>query len=447
MSMSFLHVQEAAAAAISSPSSFTSRPSSFPSSSSSSSYSSHTGLSEHLRRAEFILQYGAGQVDVNSPACSHCMDVMEQALDKELAHLAEEEARYTSVIAHHSTTCPPSLPPSLTSTRAVMEDAVQRLHEKCEVSRGEEEGLREGLARLMKEEAAVAREARAFWRALCAHEEGGREGEEGREDVWRDIAKIHARVTSLEAPENALLRVLLEGGGRGGGREGGGRGVWDDIFVERGGGKEGGRVGGLGGENIYTINGFRLARREVPRIDLWWSEINAAWGQVVLIVNAVAHVVGFQEGGREEEGEGGWERGKGRYRAVYVGAASRLVQDQGRKNQLAFPLFVVGGGGRGGRKLRGGGGEGKEGKQQQQHYGRLEEGVRRLCLLVSEVQKFVLAGDEEGRELVMEKEERLYMLDLTKTGLRDETAWNTAVQRLVAALGWLVRAACVGRRG
>lgn len=132
---------------------------------------------------------------------------------------------------------------------------------------------------------------------------------------------------------------------------------------------------------------------------------------------------------------------------MYVGAASRLVQDQGRKNQLAFPLFVVGGGGRGGRKLRGGGGEGKEGKQQQQHYGRLEEGVRRLCLLVSEVQKFVLAGDEEGRELVMEKEERLYMLDLTKTGLRDETAWNTAVQRLVAALGWLMRAACVGRRG
>jgi len=73
--------------------------------------------------------------------------------------------------------------------------------------------------------------------------------------------------------------------------------------------------------------------------------------------------------------------------------------------------------------------------------------VRRLCLLVAEMQKFVLAGDEEGRELVMEKEERLYELDLTKTGLRDEIAWNTAVRRLVAALAWLVRAACAGRRG
>ena len=133
---------------------------------------------------------------------------------------------------------------------------MQRLNEKCEVSRGEEEGLREGLERLMREEAVVAREEKAFWRALCAHEEGGREWEEGKEDVWRDIEKVHARVASLEAPENALLRVLLAGGGSGGGRRGGGGGgVWDDVFLKHGGGREGGREGGRGGgwggEHLY----------------------------------------------------------------------------------------------------------------------------------------------------------------------------------------------------
>lgn len=41
-----------------------------------------------------------------------------------------------------------------------------------------------------------------------------------------------------------------------------------------------------------TINGFRLGR--LPSVQVEWSEINAAWGQAVLLLNALARKTGLQ---------------------------------------------------------------------------------------------------------------------------------------------------------
>jgi hypothetical protein len=41
-----------------------------------------------------------------------------------------------------------------------------------------------------------------------------------------------------------------------------------------------------------TISGFRLGR--TPEVAVEWDEINAAWGQAVLLLHTMAQVVGLQ---------------------------------------------------------------------------------------------------------------------------------------------------------
>lgn len=48
----------------------------------------------------------------------------------------------------------------------------------------------------------------------------------------------------------------------------------------------------IGHDGVFgTINGLRLGR--VPNVPVEWSEINAAWGMTVLLLNTIARKVGF----------------------------------------------------------------------------------------------------------------------------------------------------------
>lgn len=107
-----------------------------------------------------------------------------------------------------------------------------------------------------------------------------------------------------------------------------------------------------------------------------------------------------------------------RYRAVYLGASSRILQDPGLRSQLAFPLFVA-----------------------RRAAPRVDEGARRVCLLAAELQRHVLALDREERRMELHVGERLMDLDLSPGGLRDEAAWAAALARLVGCLRWLARVA------
>jgi hypothetical protein len=107
-----------------------------------------------------------------------------------------------------------------------------------------------------------------------------------------------------------------------------------------------------------------------------------------------------------------------RYKAVYLGPSSRILQDPGLRTQLAFPLFIA-----------------------RRAAPRVDEGARRVCLLAAEMQRHVLALDREERRMELHVGERLMDLDLSVGGLKDEAAWATALARLVGCLRWLVRVA------
>jgi hypothetical protein len=204
---------------------------------------------------------------------------------------------------------------------------VKALQEEEEVSRGEEESLREKLRFLSTRE----REARAreeeFWDALCRCEEDKWEDEEGVEEMLREVERLHARAEALQRPDHAVLKMLLFGrkGGREGGREGG-KGRDEEALVAL---EPGGSSGG--GETVFRVHGQRVARREDPRRDLWWAEINAAWGRVVLLVIALVHAVGF-EGEGEERGEEPGGRGHGKCIKAAAGDAD------GRRGPTVVPV-------------------------------------------------------------------------------------------------------------
>lgn len=110
-----------------------------------------------------------------------------------------------------------------------------------------------------------------------------------------------------------------------------------------------------------------------------------------------------------------------RYKAVYLGASSRILQAPGLRTQIAFPLFVA-----------------------RRAAPRVDEGARRVCLLAAELQQHVLALDREERRMELHVGERLMDLDLGVRGMKDEAAWATALARLVGCLRWLVRVAGSG---
>lgn len=134
--------------------------------------------------------------------------------------------------------------------------------------------LQEDLSALLKEEAALEAEERALWTQL-GELERGQEGfqdkvgspswtrcyfstwyrgltyrikslfNEQRDQALKEVVTLHSRVVALDSssPLTELFSLDLEA-------------------------------------NPPTLNGFCIARREVPKKELWWPEVNAGWGQV-----------------------------------------------------------------------------------------------------------------------------------------------------------------------
>lgn len=120
------------------------------------------------------------------------------------------------------------------------------------------------------------------------------------------------------------------------------------------------------GDDALSLNGFRLSRHPVPNKELWWPEINAAWGQVRCCS-------GFLTPGGCQEANGviracrlfscmpwgcGWGQvvllvmslsnlagySNAHYRLVFLGPASKLIQVRSTWKEQMAPCFFDGGG-------------------------------------------------------------------------------------------------------
>ena len=123
-------------------------------------------------------------------ACSHCLDAMQQSLDKELEELNQEEAMYSAIIkeaahappgfSHHFSKRGPggggATDPSseaiaeLEASRVVQEEALRALEEQVELSEAEAAGLRAELEEIAHQELLHEEAERQFWQRLLEHE-------------------------------------------------------------------------------------------------------------------------------------------------------------------------------------------------------------------------------------------------------------------------------------
>ncbi|OXV07715.1 hypothetical protein Egran_04520 [Elaphomyces granulatus] len=214
-------------------------------------------FSSQAERATRLFEIISARSDIDHPICTECTDMLLEGLQKRLSTATKERDAYISFLK--------TLNASVPSAEEI-EAADQSLKTTLEA----ETAAYEELLILEKEKAAVDGE-------LAALEEESRQLDLEEEKFWRDrnaftltLAEFHNERDALnmryDHDSRQLERLQRTN-------------VYNDAFC-------------IGHDGYFgTINGLRLGRLANPSVD--WAEINAAWGQTLLLLATIAERLGF----------------------------------------------------------------------------------------------------------------------------------------------------------
>lgn len=209
---------------------------------------SSEGLEQTMRLFEIL----SARSDIDHPICMECTEMLLDGLHKNQAGVSRERDAYVQFLKQAQEDVPTD--EEKAKTKADLEDAQRREKQALE----ELEALEAEKARMEDEIAALDAEAEDL------------DEEEGR--FWRERNTFTAELTAFQEERDSLQNQvahdskLLESLQR--------TNVYNDTFC----------IGHDG--HFGTINGLRLGRLPDHPVD--WAEINAAWGQVMLLTAIVA---------------------------------------------------------------------------------------------------------------------------------------------------------------
>ncbi|KAI0690529.1 autophagy protein Apg6-domain-containing protein [Cytidiella melzeri] len=233
-------------------------------------------LSHHLRSTSRLFNLLSSRTDLDHPLCAECTDNLLGELTRQLeetkktrdGYIAfEKEVRKEKERERDG--------PSKGEVDIKIEKLKEEEHiavEQLKAAEKEHAQLQEELHALELEEKALEEEEAEFWRAHNAH-------------LLRS-AEQEAQLASLRAAYAADSTTLeqLER-----------TNVYNDAFC-------------IGHDGVFgTINGLRLGR--VPSVPVEWAEINAAWGQTLLLLYTIARKLDYTFEG---------------YRLIPMGSFSRI---------------------------------------------------------------------------------------------------------------------------
>jgi beclin 1 len=215
-------------------------------------------FSSQVERATRLFEIISARSDIDHPICTECTDMLVEGLQKKLTTATKERDAYITFLKQMNS--------SLPSTEEI---------EAAEVS----------LKSMLEEEEAAYRELQALEKAkadvdqdIVALEEDSRQLDLEEENFWRDRNAFALSLAEFQNERDALnMRYdhdsrQLERLQR--------TNVYNDAFC-------------IGHDGFFgTINGLRLGRLANPSVD--WAEINAAWGQTLLLLATIAERLGFQ---------------------------------------------------------------------------------------------------------------------------------------------------------
>ncbi|RWS10531.1 beclin-1-like protein [Dinothrombium tinctorium] len=221
-------------------------------------------LNYHMRVTSRLFDILSDQSDVHHPLCEECADFVIDQMDRQLRVLEDECKVYKEFLE------------SIEKSKAEKgeesnkEKSLEELHQKMEELQKEESSLLEALKNAEDEQQKIEEEIRQQKEELEKMNE-----EENR--YWceyNNLKKIMYQVDDeLQSVENQLrysqsqLDKLRK------------TNVFNATF----------HIWHSG--HFGTINGFRLGR--LPTVPVEWWEINAAWGQAVLLLHSLAKKMDF----------------------------------------------------------------------------------------------------------------------------------------------------------
>lgn len=213
-------------------------------------------LSQSLTMRAQIFDALSNNSEIDHPLCEECTDSLLELMDRQLKDAESEWNDYNYYLKR------------LEQTEDVPN--LEKLEKELNDLKGDEE-------RLIDELAALKRESTALKAAIKTQEEDTVRLKTEEQKYWREYTK-HRRDLMLADDEKRSLDCQI---------------MYTQYHLDQ-----------LKKTNIFqitfhiwqsgsfgTINGFRLGRLPTAPVD--WSEINAAWGQTVLLLSSLAKKVGL----------------------------------------------------------------------------------------------------------------------------------------------------------
>ncbi|TKX27160.1 putative autophagy protein Apg6 [Elsinoe australis] len=230
-------------------------------------------LSKQMEMNLRLFEILSARSDIDHPVCTECTDLLMHGLQQRQAAVNRERDAYMEFLKQAQSSVPTDeeqrqTKEALSSAQAAETAALKEL----EALETEKAQVEEDIAALDQESAELEREEEAFWRERNAFD--------------MELAKHNDEKNSLQnqlANDSKLLESLQR------------TNVYNDSFC----------IGHDG--HFGTINGLRLGRLAEHPVD--WPEINAAWGQALLLLTVVSEKLGYQFQG---------------YRLLPVGSTSKI---------------------------------------------------------------------------------------------------------------------------
>ncbi|KAF9241590.1 APG6-domain-containing protein [Melanogaster broomeanus] len=242
-----------------------------------------TPISHHLRSTMRLFNLLTTRTDIDHPLCAECTQILLSSLQRQLDETKKERDGYS---AFEKEVKKEKERESQDVSRDEAERKIEKLIieeraaiEQLRSAEREREQLDEELRGLELEEKVLEEEEAEFWHSHNEHQL-----------VSANQAALLASLRAAYAADYATYEKLER------------TNVYNDAFC-------------IGHDGVFgTINGLRLGR--VPGLPVEWPEINAAWGQTLLLLYTIARKLDFTFDN---------------YRLIPMGSFSRIERTVGDK--------------------------------------------------------------------------------------------------------------------
>ncbi|XP_077061932.1 beclin-1 isoform X1 [Siphateles boraxobius] len=245
-------------------------------------------LSRRLKVTSDLFDIMSGQTDIDHPLCEECTDTLLDHLDTQLNITENECQNYKSCLELLSQ-LPKEEEASLLNALQQLKQEEESLIQELESVEGQREAVAKELAEGRNHSQLMDTEELQYQKEYCEFKRQQLELDDDLKSVDNQMRYCQIQLDRLKKTNvfNSTFHIWHSG-------------------------------------QFGTINNFRLGR--LPSVPVEWNEINAAWGQTVLLLHALANKMGlcFQ-----------------RYRLVPYGNHSYLESLTDKSKEL--PLYCSGG--------------------------------------------------------------------------------------------------------